>query len=248
MANILMINGSQRKRNTYKLLQRIAEQFKEHEVEIIHLNDYDVKPCVGCENCLRKGTCHITDDASSILNKMIDADGIIIGAPIHLRQIPGYLKNIFDRGCAWYHRSPLVGKPILFATTTQVTGTKAAIKYLQDLSVQWGTVDSGNISRTTFNMEKPIQEKKLLKFKLYLDETNLKKYRPSFKQLFEFSTQKVLAEEILPIDLEFWQEHGYIKSPYFFPCRINFVKRFSGFLYYKFLQFIISKNKKTDME
>ncbi|MBN2605622.1 MAG: flavodoxin family protein [Bacilli bacterium] len=248
MAKILMINGSQRKKTTYHLLKKIGEQFNEHEVEILNVSDYDVKPCVGCENCLRKGTCHIQDDASIILNKMIEADGLIIGSPVHLRQIPGYLKNIFDRGCAWYHRSPVVGKPVLFVTTTQVTGSKASIQYLKDLSVQWGTIDAGNISRTLFTLEKPLLEKDFSKFKKYLNKENLVKYKPSWKQIFEFHTQKVLAEEILPIDLEFWEKQGYLKRPYFFICKINYVKRFVGYLYYKFLKNIISKNKKQNIE
>jgi multimeric flavodoxin WrbA len=247
MAKILMINGNQGKKTTYHLLQRIGELFSEHDVEIVNVSDYNVKPCVGCENCLRKGTCHINDDADIILNKMIEADGVIIGSPIHLRHIPGYLKNIFDRGCAWYHRSPIVGKPVLFVTTTQVTGSKAAINYLKDLSVQWGTVDAGNISRTLFTLDKPLLKKNLNKFKKYLDKENLKKYKPSMKQIFEFNTQKVLAEEILPIDLEFWKEKGYLSSPYFFTCKINFLKRFVGYSYYKFLKNIISKNKKKDL-
>lgn len=243
LAKILIINGSQRKKNTFDLLQRIAEHFNGYDVEILNISDYNIQTCSGCENCLRKGTCPIKDDANIILEKMIKADGLIIGAPIHLRQIPGTLKNIFDRGCAWYHRSPVVGKPILFVTTTQVTGSKATIKYLKDLSVQWGTIDSGNISRTLFNLDKPVLEKDFSKFKKYLKEENLKKYRPSFKQVFEFNTQKILAEEILPIDLEYWTEQGYINHPYFFQCRINFVKRLLGFSYYKFLKNIISKNK-----
>jgi len=244
MAKILILNGSHRQKNTFSILENISQNLSEHDIEIIHVKNYDVKPCIGCEQCLRKGLCHIQDDGDFILQKMIEADGLIIGTPIYLRHIPGYLKNIFDRGCSWYHRSPIVGKPILFATTTQVTGTKNAVKYLKDLSIQWGLIYAGEVSRTLFNLEKALEHKDLKTFNFYLNKENLKKYKPSYKQLFEFDTQKVLAEEILPIDLEFWQEKNYISSPYFFKCNINFFKRFISFLYYKLLKNIISKNKK----
>lgn len=243
MAKILLINSSHRKKNTYGLLKKIEHKLDSHETEIVHISDYNIKPCVGCENCMRKGTCHINDDAELLLNKMIEADGIVIGAPIYLRQIPGVLKVLFDRGCSWYHRSPMVGKPILFVTTTQVTGTKSAITYLKDLSVQWGSIYSGEITRTMFKLDNPVNEKDLKRFKRYLDSKNLKKYRPSMKHITEFNTQKVLAEEVLPLDLQYWTDNGYIEAPYFFKCRINFCKRFIGFIFYKFLKNIISKNK-----
>ena len=233
---ILIINGSQRQKNTYNLLKRIEGKLSDFDTEFINIKDYKIDPCIGCENCLRKGTCHIKDEAKIILDKMIEADGIIIGTPIYLRHIPGELKMLFDRGCSWYHRSPLVGKPMMFAITTQVTGTKNALAYLKDLTVQWGAIYSGNISRTVFNTEDPIKQDEFKTFYKYLNNDNLKKYRPSYKQIFEFNTQKVLAEEILPIDLEFWTENGYINKPYFFKSKIGLIKRFSGFLFYKFLR------------
>lgn len=243
MAKILIINGSQRKKNTFTVLQKISELLGDHDLEFINIKDYNVKPCAGCENCLRKGTCHIEDDASKVLEKMIEADGIIIGSPVYLRHISGYLKNIFDRACSWYHRSPIVGKPVFFVTTTQVTGSKASMRYLKDLSVQWGTIYAGHISRTLFTIDKPYLESDLSTFIKYLNKDNLIHYRPSIKQIIEFNTQKILAEEILPIDLSFWEEKAYIQKPYFFKCKINYVKRLIGFLYYKLLKRIISKNK-----
>lgn len=244
MSKILIINGSHREKNTYNLLKKIERQLNEHTIEFINVSNYNVHPCMGCEKCLRKGLCHIQDEANTILEKIIESDGVIIGTPIYLRQIPGSLKNIFDRGCEWYHRSPVVGKPMFFVTTTQVTGTKIAINYLRDLTVQWGIIYTGRISRTVFNLDKPIDVRKLNKFKHYLNKKNLKNHKPSTKNLFEFYTQRVLAEEILPIDQEYWEEKGYLNRPYFFECKINIFKRLIGFLYYKFLKNIISKNKK----
>lgn len=245
MAKILFINASQRKKNTFNLLKRVQEEFKNDDIDFINLSEYEIKPCTGCEQCMRKGNCHLKDDVQEILNKMINADGIIIGTPIYLRQIPGLLKVIFDRGCAWYHRSPLVGKPLFFVTTTQVTGTKNTMKYLKDLCVQWGVVYAGKLNKTLFNLDKPFNPKIFNKFKKYLDHKNLVKYRPSLKYIFEFNTQKVLAQEILPLDKTYWEEKGYIKNSYFFKCRMFFWARFLGFIYYKFLRNIISKNKKV---
>lgn len=242
---VLIINGSYRKKNTYNLLKKIESLMVGNEIEFCNINDFDIKPCVGCENCMRKGTCPINDEAKIILDKMIDADGIIIGSPIHLRQISGALKVVFDRACSWYHRSPIVGKPVFFVTTTQVTGSKNAIAYLKDLSVQWGTIYTGFLSKTVFNYDKPVAIGDFKLFLQFLNNNIQTKYKPTFKQIFEFNTQKVLAEQILPLDNVFWEEKGYLDNPYFYRCKVNVVKRFSGFLYYKFLSKIISKNKKV---
>lgn len=243
MKNVLIINASIRKRSTYSLLKRIESHLSHFQVEFINIKDYDIKPCTGCENCMRKGTCIIKDEAKLILEKISLADGIIFGSPVYLRQLSGYLKVLFDRGCSWYHRSPLVGKPVFFVTSTQVTGSKATIKYLNDLSVQWGTINAGHISRNMFNIEKKIERKSLDKFKYYIDDANKRKYKPTFKQIVEFSTQKVLAVNVLPLDKEYWEEKSYINQPYFYDCQINIFKRLTGGVYYNILNHFISKNK-----
>lgn len=150
---------------------------------------------------------------------------------------------LIDRGCAWYHRSPLVGKPIFFVTTTQVTGSKQAIEYLKDLSTQWGTIDTGYISRKMFTLDKEIDDKRLSLFRYYLNDKNKLNYRPTIKQIIEFNTQKVLAVNILALDLEYWTKKGYINKPYYYKCKINIFKRLFGIMYYKILSYFISKNK-----
>ena len=243
MKRIVIINSSMRKKSTYSLLKRIESFFGDYQVEFLSIKDFDIKPCIGCENCLRRGNCNIKDEANILLTKISESDGIIICTPVYLRQISGYLKVLIDRGCAWYHRSPLVGKPIFFVTTTQVTGSKQAISYLNDVSLQWGTINTGSISRTMFNLEKEIKQESLSKFMYYMDGNNKKKHKPKLKQIIEFHTQKVLAVNILPLDLAFWTEKGYINKPYFYECRINIFKRIIGSSYYKMLSYFIYKNK-----
>ncbi|MBN2653462.1 MAG: flavodoxin family protein [Spirochaetales bacterium] len=243
MKKILIINSSIRKKSTYSLLKRIEALLGESEVEFVNIKDFNIRPCTGCENCLRKGTCPLSDDANLLLSQITSADGIIIGTPVYLRHISGYLKVLIDRACAWYHRPALAGKPVFFVTTTQVTGSRQAVRYLQDLSVQWGTIYAGALPRTMFNLEKELKKRTFSKFLFYLDDKNTTKYRPSFKQLLEFHTQKVLAVNILPLDLEYWREKGYIDKPYYYDCRITLCKRFLGHLYYKMLSYFIGKNK-----
>ncbi len=244
MKKILLINSSLRKKSTYKLLTEIEGLLTDYSTEIVNLGDFDIKPCVGCENCIVRDKCPIKDDSSIIMNKMIEADGIIIGSPVYLRNISGLLKVFIDRGCSWYHRSPLIGKPVFFVTTTASSGSKQTINYLKDLSLQWGTIYSGYISRNAVNIDKKkIHIKEFKKFINFMNRDKLASYIPSFKEIIEFNTQKILATKIIPKDFEYWQNMGYMDSKFFFKCKINPFKKLIGFIYYKLLMSVIPDRK-----
>lgn len=87
MKNIVIVNSSLRKRNTYKLLKRIESHLSDCNVKFINIKDYEIKPCIGCENCLRKGQCSIKDQTQIVLDKLSNADGIIIGTYIFTTDI-----------------------------------------------------------------------------------------------------------------------------------------------------------------
>ena len=87
---ILAINGSPRKAwNTAKLLTSALEGAEEHgaTTELIHLYDYDFKGCYSCLACKRKDKptvlCSYPDGLQDILEKIREADGVILGSPIY---------------------------------------------------------------------------------------------------------------------------------------------------------------------
>lgn len=95
---LLAINGSPNKRNTYALLEAIADEAKKlgAEAEILNLADYNINPCKGCDKCL-KGECIQKDDIEKVLEAMRAADAIVIGAPTYFGNVPGIVKNLIDR-------------------------------------------------------------------------------------------------------------------------------------------------------
>ena len=99
--NILIINGSPRKRGLISQMLGIMQEEAEKQgdtVQMVRSNDLDIKPCIGCMACRTKERCVLAeDDSSRVLKMMQDADAIIMGAPCYWGNIPGQMKLMFDR-------------------------------------------------------------------------------------------------------------------------------------------------------
>lgn len=73
------------------------------EVEFINLFDLDIKHCTGCVGCVNalfngKGSfCALKDDFGWLLDKMLDADGIVFAVPIFCKGGPGIFHTLMDR-------------------------------------------------------------------------------------------------------------------------------------------------------
>lgn len=96
---IIGISSSHVKRGTFYLLEEALNEVNEKggETGIIHLSEYDLKLCQGCNNCLKNKECILDDDLEEIGNRLIEADGIIISSPSYFGSVTGYLKNLMDR-------------------------------------------------------------------------------------------------------------------------------------------------------
>lgn len=103
--NILVLNGSPRgeRSNTLRLARAFVEGFSgvnpDAEIEIIHINKLDIKPCLGCFSCWTKtpGSCVINDDMQALYKKIESADIIIENFPLYFFGIPSGFKAVVDR-------------------------------------------------------------------------------------------------------------------------------------------------------
>lgn len=66
---------------------------------LLRISDYEVRPCTGCDLCVRRKPCPESkkDDMPEIEEWLKKADGIIISAPSYFTAVPGVLKNLIDR-------------------------------------------------------------------------------------------------------------------------------------------------------
>ena len=97
---ILGISGSPRKNgNTSNLVKEAlkAAEKEGFETEFISLSGLELNPCIACDMCKKDEGCIIVDDMEEILEKIEDADGIIIGSPVYFGGVSAQTKMLIDR-------------------------------------------------------------------------------------------------------------------------------------------------------
>jgi multimeric flavodoxin WrbA len=88
------------------------------EVEVVDVTKLKINFCKGDVSCYRTGACFQEDDYPALKEKIVSADGIILGAPNYIDNIPAQLKVVFDRSANFIHEQLLDGKYGFTITTS----------------------------------------------------------------------------------------------------------------------------------
>lgn len=100
---VVAFNGSPRKDgNTSHLIDIVLKQLEDQgiETEKIQLGTADIKGCIACMQCFstKNKKCAVENDlANDFIEKMIEADGIILGSPTYFANVSTELKALIDR-------------------------------------------------------------------------------------------------------------------------------------------------------
>ncbi|PKN77788.1 MAG: flavodoxin family protein [Deltaproteobacteria bacterium HGW-Deltaproteobacteria-1] len=100
---VIGINGSPRKNgNTSILIKAVFHELKKEgiETELINIALKPVRGCKGCYKCLKNQNkrCVFDDDiVNECIEKMITADGIILGSPTYFTDVTAEMKALIDR-------------------------------------------------------------------------------------------------------------------------------------------------------
>jgi multimeric flavodoxin WrbA len=111
---ILGINASPKgdKSQTRRLVMGVLEGARHAgaDVTFIDLCALDINYCNACGTCYVKGDCIHDDDYAMLLEKMLDADGIVLGSPNYINAVTAQLKTLLDRMADVVHCQQLAGK------------------------------------------------------------------------------------------------------------------------------------------
>ncbi len=104
MKKVIAINGSPRRNgNTAELLQQALKGAQEAgaETELVNLYSLNFKGCISCFYCKRKdkehGTCAMRDDLSPVIERIKEADALIMGAPVYFMNLSSGMMAFIER-------------------------------------------------------------------------------------------------------------------------------------------------------
>jgi multimeric flavodoxin WrbA len=97
---LIAINGSPKpKGNTYLALKTVCDELEKQDIEteIIHIGNMEIKGCLSCGRC-KEGYCvHSDENLRNIVDRVYEADGILLGSPVYYASIAGTMKCFLDR-------------------------------------------------------------------------------------------------------------------------------------------------------
>lgn len=103
MTNVIALNGSPRENgNTSILIGHIRDELRNAgiETEEIRIGGRVNRGCTACMKCFERKDRHcVFDDdiVNSCIDKMVRADGIILGSPVYFLDVTAEMKGLIDR-------------------------------------------------------------------------------------------------------------------------------------------------------
>lgn len=225
----VIINGSPRKKNTWKIVEQ-AKTNLNGEFEEIHLMEEKIPMCKGCYNCIMQGEdkCPHRDKIVPIVDKISSADGIIVACPVYAMNVTAILKNYLDHTAYIYHRPAFFTKKALVIVSTAGAGQKDVAKYIDETLRHWGvnkvykithacggkdSIDVKNINGISQKFAKDVESGKL--------------HSPKFGDVLFYNVWRamVLSEAPLEADAKFWFETGLVNNDFSPKIKLNIVKK-----------------------
>ena len=100
---VVAINGSPNERgNTAFAINIVANELKTNgiDVEVLHIGKDNISGCKACGGCIvnKNEKCVLPNDkVNEYIQKMKNADGIILGSPVHYSAMSATMKAFLDR-------------------------------------------------------------------------------------------------------------------------------------------------------
>lgn len=129
---VLLLNGSPNEAGcTYRALSEVASVLNGCgiDTEIVQIGKQPIRGCIGCGGCYKKQRCVFNDDmVNSVLDKMEQADGLVIGSPVYFASPNGSLLSLLDR--MFYAGKCFAHKPAAAVVSARRAGTTASLDVL----------------------------------------------------------------------------------------------------------------------
>ncbi len=101
--NVVGFNGSPRKDgNTTILINHLFHELEREgiQTELVQLSEKEIHGCIACYRCFenKDKRCGVkNDEANEYIEKMIKAEGIVLGSPTYFTDVTAEMKALIDR-------------------------------------------------------------------------------------------------------------------------------------------------------
>jgi multimeric flavodoxin WrbA len=100
--------------------------------ELIHLSAHTIRYCAGHDDCGQRERCPQDDEAGAVLERLWEADGVILASPVYLDNVSGQMKVLLDRTCHDYSKGRrMKARAVGLITVAESTGLDDAIAALR---------------------------------------------------------------------------------------------------------------------
>lgn len=237
--------GSARKKHTYQAAERFLVSLQKKgnvDYEIVPLSDYNLKTCRGCKLCLDRGEelCPLKDDRDILMEKIRHSDGVVFATPNYSFQVSGLMKVFLDRFGYVFHRPEYFGKTFTGIVAQGVYGGKEIVKYLDFVGSGMGF---NVVKGFMINTREPVPESEQRKTEKAIEKQSARFYRqlrrkeypsPSLLKLMIFRMSRTSLKTVLTEDFKdyrHFRDQGWFDNDYYYPVRLNPVKRTIGWLF-----------------
>ena len=131
---VVIISSTPRKNGNSQILCEAFEKgAKEsgNEVELISLRENRINYCVACYGCSTTGKCVQKDGMNEILDKMLEADVLVLATPIYMYDVCGQLKTFIDRILPKY--TEIKNKDLYYIATCAENDKNAIVASIQTI-------------------------------------------------------------------------------------------------------------------
>jgi multimeric flavodoxin WrbA len=219
MVKLLLISSSPNKEEsrTFLLAREALRGISNEDVksEIIHLCDFKIEFCRTLERCHKKiMDCPIKDDVAMILQKMLDADGMLLATPNYINHVTASMKAVFDRSSHFIHCKRLLGKYIAGVVSSGSGQDKGVLDYIRYYAHTCGAQYSGGVSSRAFLIKEKMRESFELGRKLVSDINERKAYPDQIDIIEEgkrhFSEVIKARKDDWKEEYRYWLDKGWL--------------------------------------
>jgi len=100
---VIGFNGSPRKDgNTSILIKHVFSELERQSIgtELVQLSEKEIRGCIACYKCIenKDRRCAVKNDAANeYIEKMLGAEGMILGSPVYFNDVTPEMKALIDR-------------------------------------------------------------------------------------------------------------------------------------------------------